>query len=262
MRILPVLALLGTGAATQPTQTAQSLPAQQARPPIPYVVGERATYDVHYSMWFAKVGTGTMEVVSVDTVRGRDAYKFMLTVNGGFMSYKIRDTLISWVDTADFKSLRFVRDQEEGGKVRHRLYEIFPDRGVYTENGKAEKPTSADPLDDVSLLYFVRSQTLNVGENHTYERYFRPDRNPLRLLVRRRETVDVPAGKFKTIVVQPIIKAGGSGILSEKDAAEVWIADDSTRKVVQLKIRLNFGAITLKLKNYRATPAVPPQPGK
>ena len=255
MRMLPVLALLGSGAATQ----AESPP--QVRPPAPYVIGEKATYDVHYNMWiFGKVGTGTMEVVGIDTVRGRNAYKFMLTINGGFMTYKIRDTLISWVDTANFHSLRFVRDQDEGGKTRVRHYEIFPDRAMYSENGKPEKPTSAEPLDDVSLLYFVRSQPLTVGDNHTYERYFRPDRNPLRIVVLRRQTIEVPAGKFKTIVIQPIVKAGGSGMLSEKDRTEVWFSDDSTRRVVQMKIGLSFGSVTLKLKSYRAAP-VPQPPG-
>jgi hypothetical protein len=256
MRMLPVLALLGSGPATQ-----SAFPLQE-RQPLPYAVGERATYDVHYSMWpFGKVGTGTMEVVGIDTVRGRDAYKFMLTINGGIPAYRIRDTLISWVDTANFHSLRFVRDQEEGGKDRMRRYEIFPDRAMFSENGKEEKPTSPDPLDDVSLLYFVRSRALAVGENHSYERYFRPDRNPLRIIVLRRESIEVPAGKFKTLVVQPIVKAGGSGVLSEKDRTEVWFADDSTRKVVQMKIRLNFGAVTLKLKSYRATAPVQPPPG-
>lgn len=260
MRLALGITLAVAGAAHLAVLPAEQLPQQQppAALPIPYAVGERAVYDVHYSMWPWKVGTGSMEVVGIDTVRGRDAYKFVLAIVGSALGYKIRDTLSSWVDTNGFRSLRFIRDNEEGGKTRMRHYEIFPDRAMYSENGKPEKPTSADPLDDVSLLYFVRAQPLTVGDNHTYERYFRPDRNPVRIIVLRRDTVKVPAGKFPSTVVQPVIKPGGGGIFSEKDRAEVWIADDSTRRVVQMKIGLNFGSITLKLKSYRAATAAPP----
>jgi hypothetical protein len=61
--------------------------------------------------------------------------------------------------------------------------------------------------------------------------------------------VEVPAGRFDAIVIQPIIKS--KGIFSEGGQAEVWLADDSTRAVLQLKSKLKFGSLNLYLKRYR-----------
>ena len=75
-----------------------------------------------------------------------------------------------------------------------------------------------------------------------------PDRNPVRLRVLRKERVTVPAGTYNAIVVQPIIKT--KGIFSEKGQAEVWLSDDSSRILLQVKSKLSFGSLNLYLKSY------------
>jgi len=213
----------------------------------PFSVGERAEYDVKFG--FVKAGRGSMELKGIDTVRGRDAYHFIFKVSGGIPFYRVNDVLESWVDTERFHSLRFFQDQEEGGRNREKLYEIFPERGVYEEKGKQAMPTVESPLDDMSFLYFVRTLNLEVGRTYSFSRYFKPQANPVQLVVLRRERIEVPAGKFNTIVVQPIIKT--RGIFSEGGRAEVWIADDSSRVIVQIKTRLAFGSLNLFLTSYK-----------
>lgn len=164
-------ATLAVSAAPQPRPqqfTSIESPSAQERLPRPFAIGERATYDIKYL--FAS-GSGAMEVVAIDTVRGRSAYRFSFTLNAAIPWYKIRDTMQSWVDTSSFHSLRFTQDQHEGGKNRQRRYELFPDRAVYTDRGAAEQPSVADPLDDVSFLYFVRGLDLQVGGHHEFARY-------------------------------------------------------------------------------------------
>ena len=56
------------------------------------------------------------------------------------------------------------------------------------------------------------------------------------------------------MVLQPEIKT--KGIFSKDGRAEIWIADDSTRAMLQLKSRLSFGSLNLYLKSYR-----PPKTG-
>ena len=58
----------------------------------------------------------------------------------------------------------------------------------------------------------------------------------------------MPAGTFNAIVVQPIIKT--RGIFSEKGQAEVWLSDDSSRMLLQVKSKLSFGSLNLYLKSY------------
>ena len=212
---------------------------------MPWRVGERLQYDVRFGR--IRVGSGMMEVASTTDVRGREAYHTIFRVRGGTFIYRVNSTFESWIDTETLASLRFVKDQEEGSRDRVTQYEIFPDRLTYVEAGKAPERSVADPLDDGSFLYFVRTLPLRPGDTYEFNRYFKPDRNPVRIRVLRRERVKVPAGEFDAVVVQPSIKT--KGIFSEGGKAEVWISDDDQRIILQMKSSLSFGSLNLYLKS-------------
>ena len=115
-----------------------------------------------------------------------------------------------------------------------------------------EEASVSQPLDDGSFLYFLRTIPLEVGQTYDFNRYFRPDRNPVRIKVLRKERVKVPAGTFDAIVVQPVIKT--KGIFSENGHAEVWLSDDDRHIMLQLKSALSFGSLNLYLKSYSPSP--------
>jgi hypothetical protein len=224
-----------------------SMTASQPRMVVPFETGERLTYDVRFGG--IKVGTGRMEVVGLQDVRGREAWHTRFTVKGGIPLYKVNDRLESWIDTRTFESLRFVQDLQEGRRDRERHFEIYPERGTYSEKGESEHvPTVDDPLDDAAFLYFVRTIPLEVGQTYEFNRYFRPERNPVQIKVLRKETVRVPAGTYETIVIQPIIKS--KGIFSEKGHAQMWLTDDPRRLLVQMKSDLSIGSLNLYLRGH------------
>lgn len=223
---------------------------------VPFATGEHLEYDVKFG--FLHVGGGTMDVAGIDSVRGRAAWHTVFHVHGGTLFYKVNDRLESWMDVSNLVSLRHWQELSEGRRERQRKFEILPERGVVIEEGKDEMPTVAEPLDDGAFLYFVRTIPLEVGRTYVFDRYFRPDRNPVTIRVLRREHITVPAGEFDAIVLQPIIKT--KGIFSEGGRAEVWLSDDSNRIMLQMKSKLPFGSLNLYLKSYsrRAAPAAPP----
>ena len=241
-----------TAPAAAPTAAAPA-PAAASQPPppparaLPFGIGEHLEYQVKYG--FLGVGRATMDVVGAEEVRGTRTLHTVFRVNGGIKLYSVNDRYESWFDPRSMASLRYVAQIDEGSYERERRFEIFPERQVYTENGGPEQPSVADPLDDGSFIYFVRDYLAHnpaeVGKEYAIDRYFRPDRNPVRLRILRREQVKVPAGTFQTIVVQPIIKT--TGIFSEGGKAQIWFTDDSTRTMVQMKSSLKFGSLNLYL---------------
>ncbi len=246
--------LQAPGQALVQPQTAPSPRAMR----VPFGIGEKFLYDVRLGS--LKVGSSAMEVRSIESIRGRDAWHTTFWLKGGTFFYRVNDVFESWIDVETFSSLRFVKQLEEGTEDRAQQYEIYPERGMYV-NQRNDKPTRTlptvrQPLDDGSFLYFIRTIPLVVGETYDFSRYFIPDRNPVRIKVLRRERVTVPAGTFNAIVVQPVIKT--KGIFSEDGHAEVWLSDDSARMVLQLKSRLVFGSLNLYLTSYSlaAVPAV------
>jgi hypothetical protein len=216
----------------------------------PFAPGEQLDYMV--AVGGAKVGTGQMQLLGIEDVRGEDTYHARFTVEGGFLMFKVNDVLESWFDTETLSSRRFIQNIHEVSYKKNRYYDIYPERGVLHQKGYDEMPTVEKPLDDASFLYFVRTVPLEVGKTYTFNRYFRPDRNPVVVKVLRKETVEVPAGKFNTIVIQPIIKS--QGIFAEGGEAQMWLTDDNRHMMVQFKAKVPYlKTLDLYLSSYKGT---------
>jgi hypothetical protein len=217
---------------------------------VPFAVGERMVYSAKYGPF--SVGEATMEVVGLDTVRGEETVRFRFHIKGGALWYRLDQMLESWVGRADFRSRRYINSSEERGRKRLNRYEIFPDSGFYREEGiDTAKATVPDPLDDAAFLYWVRTVPLEMGKRYEYHRYFRPDRNPVIIVVEKKERVSVAGRKFNAIVVRPIIPKG-RGIFAEQAEAHIWLSDDDRRLVLALQSTFSFGTVTLKLKEFSA----------
>jgi len=211
----------------------------------PFAIGER----LHYSVRVGPLGRGSavMELRKMDTVRGRQVYHSTFRINGSLLFFKVEDLYESWFDPNTMVSLRYHQNIDQGSYERDRTYEIIAERGVYLEPDQREVPTVERPLDDGAFLYFLRTIPLEVGRTYSWNRYFKPDRNPVRVTVARKERIRVPAGEFDAIVLHPSIKA--KGIFAEGANAEVWIADDDTRVMLQMRTRMPFGAVTFQLRS-------------
>jgi hypothetical protein len=237
-----------TDSAKATSLSAMAIVAPPAPAAVPFPVGERLVYGARYGPF--SVGTATMQVAGVDTIRGVEAVHFVFLIDGGALWYHIHQNLESWVGRHDFRSRRFLNQTEEKGRAWERKFEIYPDSGFYREAGRdTTVATVADPLDDAAFLYWIRTVPLEVGKRYEYRRYFRPERNPVIVEVLKRERVGVAGKKWDAIVVRPRIPNGG-GIFAEKADARMWLSDDSLRIMLALQSKFSFGQVTLKLKEY------------
>jgi hypothetical protein len=228
--------------------------AMQAGSPVrpiasyPFAVGEKLSYSAKLGM--LTLGSGTLEVASIDTVRGVESFRLRFRLQGKTMFYSLDDVLESWVGTSDLNSRRFLQDFVENDRTTKRLYEIYPDSGFYREHGRdtTTRETPAEPLDDAAFFYFVRMTPLEVGKKYTYDRYFRKDKNPVRIEVLKREKMELPDGsKVHCLVLHPTIDT--KGLFSKRSETRIWLTDDARRLPVQIRSKFPFGTITLRLKD-------------
>ena len=210
---------------------------------LPFTRGERLESAVSFGRLHG--GSGRMALVGVDTIGGHPTWHAVLTVSGGIPLFRVNDTTSSWFDTSGIVSRRFVQHLNEGPYHVRRDFRIDPERRKYTKNNEPTTASTAEPLDDVSMIYFVRTLPLATGDRYELNRYFQPEGNPVVIRVVRRERVTVPAGTFPAIVVVPEIKT--SGIFAQHGTAELWFSDDSARVLLQMKAGLPFGSINLYL---------------
>jgi len=223
--------------------------AQIANPyaPIPFKPEESTRYQVKFG--FLSVGEGRMEVAPLERVRGRQTYRIDWSIQGGVPGARVNDRWQSWLDVADLYSHRYVTDLNEVRYKAKRHWEFYPEelRWVREDNGETGELASSRPLDDVAFVYFVRTLPLQVGDVYTLPYYFRESGNPVVVRVLRKDRVEVPAGTFNTIVVQPIIRT--RGLFSEGGRAELHFTDDHRRILVYLQSKVSFGNLSLHLRS-------------
>ena len=243
-----------TNAVTQPAQIrlVQPTAASVNAAVVPYAVGEELTYKA--SLGGISAGKARMRVDGIEIVRGRPAYHVVFSVDGGIPFFRVHDRYESWIDVETLASLRHRQQISEGRYKRTTTYEIYPERAEYQKEGDSVRASVANPLDDGSFIYAVRTAGIQVGETRRDDRYFRPDKNPVVLTGLRQETITVDAGTFPTTVIRPTIRT--SGIFSDDGQAQVWFSDDANRYPVQVKAKFSKFTLTLELKSV--TPGMSP----
>jgi hypothetical protein len=257
--VLCALLALGLGASAARAMQGRQDPGPESYAPVPFAPGETAAYQVR--LGGISVGRGSMEVVGMETISGKATYHARLRLAGGIPLARVDDRFDTWIDAQGLFSRRFKQDQKEVRYERHRTYDFFPEARTYrrADNGEIGSLPTTLPLDDVSFLYYARTLPLRVGDVYTIERYFNPAGNPVVLRVLRRETITVPAGRFETVVVRPIIQT--RGLFGEGGEAEVYFTDDSRRILVLLRSKVPLvGSLTMHLTSYRAGIPIPGVP--
>ncbi|NJD18012.1 MAG: DUF3108 domain-containing protein [Gemmatimonadetes bacterium] len=234
-------------------------PAASTAAPAPFGPGERLVYKVKIGIFNA--GEGQMSIPSLDTLRGRDAYRISMTIRGGLGPARVNDAYSSWLDIRSLQSWRFIQDIHEVNYKSFRHYEFYPERRLWDreDNDESGPLASLTPLDDIAFIYFIRTLPLEVGKTYTFDRYFKVEGNPVTVNVLRRDHRKTEAGEFSTLVVQPIIRT--KGLFSQGGKAEIHFTDDARRIPVYVKSDIpNFpGSLTLHLREIHE--GVPLHPG-
>lgn len=190
-----------------------------------------------------------MRIPRIDTIRGAPAYAIEWTIDGGFPGFRIRDRFFSWVDTRTLASLRFRKETHNG--TQSRALDFFPGerRWQRTDIDSAGVLPTALPLDDVSFVYFARTLELQPGTTRRFDRFYEEEANPVVLNVLKRDTREVGAGRFETIVIRPVIR--NTDLFAEDANGEIHVSDDHRRLIVYMKADLPLVNLTFHLEEIR-----------
>ena len=211
-----------------------------------FSLGEHLVFDIAYGM--VKAGTATMSIPDTQRIGGRLCLHIVTTAESSpFFSnlFKVRDRVESLLDLDGIFSWRFEKHLREGRYKAERteLYDQA-NRRVFYRNDTIPAPLYV--MDILCAFYYTRTQALEVGGSLDLDAFGDGKVYPLRVLVHRRETIKVPAGRFPCIVVEPVIK--GEGIFNQKGKLTIWLTDDERRIPVLLKSKVLVGSIDCRLR--------------
>ena len=224
-------------------------------------VGEKLKFVVRYG--FIKAGYATMAVEEQVPIDGRQAYKVVSTARSAKTFdwiFKVRDRVESLIDTQGIFSWKYYKSLREGsykfdlkvdydqyrGKARVQMIRYENEEPLRVRE-KKEFEIAIPPyvLDILAAFYYVRTQDLEVGmpvfmTNHDNKKVYK-----LKVLVQKRETIKVKAGKFRCVVVEPQLR--GEAIFKQKGRLWVWLTDDQYKIPVMMKSKVFIGSITTEL---------------
>jgi hypothetical protein len=212
-------------------------------------VGEMLEFSVKYGMLPA--GSAVMKIPEIIDYEGHRSFRIISTARSNSVVsvfYKVRDSVETIVDLDGIFPRKFHKQLREGGYKADKTT-LFDQRMHLAIAGNDTIPTYAFVQDALSSLYFIRTQDLTPGseiliDNHTDKKNF-----PLKVVVYRRETVDVPAGNFDCVVVEPVMRA--EGLFKAKGRIWIWLTDDQHKMPVKMKTEVFFlGSVTAQLKKY------------
>lgn len=216
--------------------------------------GERLKFSIGYG--FVTAGTAFLEVVDTNTYNGKVCYKIVSQTNSNefFDSfYKVRDSIVSQIDVDGIFSRHFFKALHEGSYHSTREIEFNHElkRAVFRKGSDKVDTVSLLPFtnDELSVMYYVRTLPLEVGKNVRIPSISGDTCDYIEVRVLGRETIEVPAGVFKCIVVEPLLNA--AGIFKQEGEIKVWLTDDRLRMPVLMRSKVLVGSIHAELEEFR-----------
>ena len=166
--------------------------------------------------------------------------------------YKVRDELTSVVDRVMFTTIQYEKRLNEGGKKKSDLTLVDAVHGTATRrrSGKPDKVVKIDGpvFDPLSLIYQFRRLPLRPGDHVHFMVVGDGKLYGVDADVTARETIVTPAGKFRTVSVEPRMSAGG--LFADEDSKlTIWYSDDERHLPVRIRSDVKIGSITATLRS-------------
>lgn len=217
----------------------------------PFAPGEVLNYVMEWT--FLDLAEVSVGVTSEGSTTGAWKIEMSLRSTGIVerMGYAVRDTITSVVDRSTLLPSRFQNRGYyiRGDSVRRRdsLY-LFEQGSRIVHEGGGMRPCSVTVRDFLSGTYWLRAASLDDGRRHSVRLHSRATRDPdtLTVVVRRRETIRVPAGRFPCVVLERVDSARG-GSPRRTSGMSLWLTDDARRMPVRVEFGRGVRRMTLEL---------------
>ena len=213
-----------------------------------FTVGEKLTFNVKYG--FVTAGIAVMEIPKIKKIAGRDTYHVTFSVNSlpSFDPfYKVRDRYETYLDVESLFPWRFEQHVREGGFSMD-FAAFFDHRKGVAKTSKGSYKIPANINDIVSAFYYARTldySKLKIGDKFELHNFYKNKVYPLDVVYKGKETIEVEAGTFKCIMVEPIIVEGG--LFKTEGQITIWLSDDELKIPVKVKTKIIIGSIDAEL---------------
>lgn len=226
--------------------------------PIP----ERLEFEISYAGIPAGQATHQVtrvgkEVVIVTTARSADWLKYFFPVED-----RVESVLAPAIPPQLFGASRLYRERIREGRTRYQKDAFFDHlRLMVTTRDFVKKSESVQKItpqthDMLSAFFHVRMIPLQVGISTFVDIFDCKRLRNTEVQVLGREEIEIPLGRFRTIVIKPLLKTD-EGFFARTTDMVIWLSDDDRRIPLQMKSKLRIGSITVTLVGGNYWPVKP-----
>ncbi len=219
----------------------------------PFHPGETLVFKFYWSI--IPTGSGSLQVLPVETLEGVRAYHFRMTTRTNAFAdlfYKVRDRFDTWTDTAVTRTLLYRKKQREGSTKRD-IEVVFNWRrkeAAYFKSGRLRRttPLPDGTFDPVAAFFWIRHRPLQAGQ--TVSRPITDGKKVFtgRVQVVKREKILVAGRTYDTFLLVPeLTHAGGVFEKSPGARIRIWVTADHRRLPVMIKSKVIVGSFRAEL---------------
>lgn len=214
-------------------------------------VGERLVFSVNYG--FITAGEAVMQVAAIDTIAGRPCYRVEFTVNSlpSFSwVYKVEDRYLTYIDVEAIAPLKFEQHIREG-TYRRDFIADFDQANHIAKTTEGTYPIPEYVHDIMSAFYFARTvdfSNYKPGDGTVLHNFYKDKSHELKVNFLGRQELDLEAGTFNTLVVEPLVREGG--LFKSEGRIVIWLSDDERKIPVRVNTKVVIGSIDTELKSY------------
>lgn len=210
-------------------------------------VPEKLLFNVIWGGWgFRWITAGQATLELLPTASPTEWKIQSLAWNNGFFQsiYPVRDTVTSIIDSRGIYPIRFDKRLHEGSY--HAAISARYDQAAHILKTQDTSLTIEPFTHDVlSAFYFIRTRKIRPGDTLDLAAVSGKKKYNLKVLCHGRENITVPAGNFRTLVVEPVLK--GDGLFKAKGKLTIWVTDDEFHTPVRMQSKIPVGSIKAEL---------------
>jgi hypothetical protein len=155
------------------------------------------------------------------------------------------------IDAEGMFPWRFEQHVREGGYTRD-FFAEFDQRThrVKTTNKDLEIPAYVQDI--MSAFYFARTVDFTnsrPGDKIHLQNFYKDSTYELDVKFKGRETIEVDAGEFRCIIIEPLVKEGG--LFKSEGRILVWLTDDERHLPVKVTAKIIIGSVEAELTGYK-----------
>ena len=212
----------------------------------PFKAGEKLHYDVSFAG--IKAGNAYLEVIdnNESKINNEIHIRFVAKTSFPFSSvYLIDDQIDTWLDINDLYTKKIKRSIKQGNYKKESETKNYYEESISVTN-KDTTLINGFLFDPYSLFYLLRTKPLILGQTIKINTFNGKKITPIQIVTKAEETINTVFGSFNCLVIKPFRE--GSTLLKNKGDMMIWFSNDKKRLPIQIKIKLQYGSMLLKIK--------------